>query len=278
MYRTYLGGGAAHNADFANDADAQLRVAGGVGIVQDLHVGDDFYIGKVGTNDNVEFSVLGESGFTTIGRAGQGNATDGAIIVHGNATFNREVNITGALTTIGDANTDVLTVNAVSQFTDDVTVDGSLTVNTNALIEGNLTVNGTTTTVNSTVVTIDDTVFTLGGDTAPGQSDAKDRGIEFRYYDNSAKIGFFGWDTSASRYALYHAATNNSEAFSGTRSGLDAGSLALFDTTNATNSGTGTLTVGGGAGIGLSLFVGENLDVSGNAVVDGNVDLSLIHI
>ena len=273
LYRTYLGGGAAHNADFANDADAQLRVAGGVGIVQDLHVGDDFYIGKVGTNDNVEFSVLGESGFTTIGRAGQGNATDGAIIVHGNATFNREVNITGALTTIGDANTDVLTVNAVSQFTDDVTVDGSLTVNTNALIEGNLTVNGTTTTVNSTVVTIDDTVFTLGGDTAPGQSDAKDRGIEFRYYDNSAKIGFFGWDTSASRYALYHAATNNSEAFSGTRSGLDAGSLALFDTTNASNSGTGTLTVGGGAGIGLSLFVGENLDVSGNAVVDGNVDI-----
>ncbi len=273
LYRTYLGGGTAHNAEFANDADAQLRVAGGVGIVQDLHVGDDFYIGKVGTNDNVEFSVLGESGFTTIGRAGQGNATDGAIVVHGNATFNREVNITGALTTIGDANTDVLTVNAVSQFTDNVTVDGNLTVNSNALVEGNLTVNGTTTTVNSTVVTVDDPVFTLGGDTAPGSNDAKDRGIEFRYYDNTARLGFFGWDQSASRYAFYHAATNSSEAFSGTRSGIDAGSLALFDTTNSSNSGTGTLTVGGGAGIGLSLFVGENLDVSGNAVVDGNVDI-----
>ena len=273
LYRTYLGGGTAHNAEFANDADAQLRVAGGVGIVQDLHVGDDFYIGKVGTNDNVEFSVLGESGFTTIGRAGQGNATDGAIVVHGNATFNREVNITGALTTIGDANTDVLTVNAVSQFTDNVTVDGNLTVNSNALVEGNLTVNGTTTTVNSTVVTVDDPVFTLGGDTAPGSNDAKDRGIEFRYYDNTARLGFFGWDQSASRYAFYHAATNSSESFSGTRSGIDAGSLALFDTTNASNSGTGTLTVGGGAGIGLSLFVGENLDVSGNAVVDGNVDI-----
>ena len=34
LYRTYLGGGAAHNATFADDADAQLRVAGGVGIVQ----------------------------------------------------------------------------------------------------------------------------------------------------------------------------------------------------------------------------------------------------
>ena len=272
-YREYVGSVAAHNADFANDPDANLRVAGGAGIVADLHVGDDFYVGKVATNDNVEFSVLGESGFTTIGRAGQGNATDGAIVVHGDATFNREVNITGSLTTIGDASSDVLTVNAVSQFTDDVTVDGSLTVNTNALIEGNLTVNGTTTTVNSTVVTIDDPVFTLGGDTAPGSNDAKDRGIEFRYYDTQARLGFFGWDTSAARFAVYNGATNSSEAFSGTRSGIDAGSLALFDTTNASNSGTGTLTVGGGAGIGLSLFVGENLDVSGNAVVDGNVDI-----
>ena len=117
------------------------------------------------------------------------------------------------LTTIGDANTDVLTVNAVSQFTDDVTVDGSLSVNTNALIEGNLTVNGVTTTVNSTTTQLDDPVITLGGDTAPQSSDAKDRGVEFRYFDGTAKIGFFGWDNSASRFALFHAATNSSEAW-----------------------------------------------------------------
>ena len=273
-YREYIGSVAAHNADFANDPDANLRVAGGAGIVADLHVGDDFYVGKVATNDNVEFSILGESGYTTIGRVGQGNATDGALVVHGDATFNREVNITGALTTIGDANTDVLTVNAVSQFTDNITVDGDLTVNTNALIEGNLTVNGTTTTVNSTVVTVDDPVFTLGGDTAPGSNDAKDRGIEFRYYDNAARVGFFGWDNSAARYALYHAATNTSEAFDGTRSGLDAGSIKLFDTTNSTTSSSGTLIVGGGAGIGLNLYVGANLDVATNADIGGNLDVT----
>ena len=274
LYRTYLGGGAAHNATFADDADAQLRVAGGVGIVQDLHVGDDFYVGKVGTNDTTEFSILGESGYTTIGRVGQGGTTDGALVVHGDATFNREVNITGALTTIGDANTDVLTVNAVSQFTDNVTVDGNLTVNTNALVEGNLTVNGTTTTVNSTVVTIDDPVFTLGGDTAPGSDDAKDRGIEFRYYDTSARLGFFGWDNSAARYAFWHAATNTSEAFSGSRSGLDAGSLKLFDTTDSTTPSTGTLIVGGGAGIGLDLFVGDDLNVADDASIGGDVDIT----
>ena len=110
--------------------------------------------------------------------------------------MNERVTINGPLTTIGDANSDVLTVNAVSQFTDDVTVDGSLTVNTNALIEGNLTVNGTTTTVNSTVTTIDDPIITVGGDTAPSSDDTKDRGVEFRYYDSQARLGFFGWDLS----------------------------------------------------------------------------------
>jgi cytoskeletal protein CcmA (bactofilin family) len=274
LYRTYMGGGTAHNASFADDADAQLRVAGGVGIVQDLHVGDDFYVGKVNTNDTVEFSILGESGFTTIGRVGQGNATDGAILVHGYATFNEQFTINGPLTTIGDANTDVFTVNAVTTFTDDVTVDGSLLVNTNATIEGNLTVNGVTTTVNSTVVTLDDPIITLGGDTAPTSNDAKDRGVEFRYYDSTARVGFFGWDNSASRYALYHNATNSSEAFNGSRSGLDAGSIKLFDTTNATNSASGTFIVGGGAGIGLDLYVGDDLFVTDNGSFGGNVDIT----
>ena len=54
-----------------------------------------------------------------------------------------------------------------------------------------------------------------------------------------------------------------SEAFSGTRSGLDVGSIKLFDTTDSTTSSTGALIVGGGAGIGLNLYVGANLDVNG---------------
>jgi len=272
LYRQVVGATAAHNSTYATDAAANLRITGGVGIGQDLHIGDDLYIGKLNINDTVEFSVLGESGYTTIGRVGQGNATDGALVVHGDATFNREFNITGYNTTIGDSPTDVLTVNAVSTFTDDVTIDGDLLVNSNTTIEGNLTVNGTTTTINSTTQTLDDPVFTLGGDTAPTVADAKDRGIEFRYYSGGApRIGFYGWDTSAGRYAFYNAATNASEAFSGTRSGIDAGSLKLFDTTNATSASTGTLIVGGGVGIGLDLYVGDDLNVTDDVTVGGNI-------
>jgi len=121
---------------------------------------------------------------------------------------------------------------------------------------------------------VDDPIITLGGDTAPASDDAKDRGVEFRYYDSNAKLGFFGWDDSALRFAVYHNATNSSEVFSGTRSGIDAGSIKLFDTTNATNSSTGALIVGGGAGIGLDLQVGDDLIVGDDGSFGGNVDIT----
>lgn len=93
----------------------------------------------------------------------------------------------------------------------------------NVTVGGDLVVNGTTTTVNSTVVTIDDPIFTIGGDTAPGSDDNKDRGIEFRYHNgSSAKIGFFGYDDSTGKFTFIPDATNSSEVFSGTKGEVDA--------------------------------------------------------
>ena len=84
-------------------------------------------------------------------------------------------------------------------------------------LSGDLIINGTTTTINSTVVTVDDPIFTLGGDTAPGSDDNKDRGIEFRYHTGSAaKVGFFGFDDSSGKFTFIPDATNTSEVFSGT--------------------------------------------------------------
>ena len=149
------------------------------------------------------------------------------------------------------------------------TVAGNKTFSDNVVVTGNLTVNGTTTTVNSTTTTVDDPVFTIGGDSAPGSDDNKDRGIEFRYHDgSSARIGFFGWDDSATGFTFLTAATNSSEVFSGTEAKLIAGSLdisgdadidgtleadaitvngtslassATTDTTSASNISSGTL-------------------------------------
>ena len=272
-YKLRAGSTIAYTPSYATHGNSNLRVYGGAGIATDLHIGDDLYIGKLNSGDTVEFSVLGESGNTEIGRVGQGSNSAGTLTVHGEATFNNPTSFTHNVT-IGNANSDTLTVNSDATFTDNATVNGNFTVDGNTVLEGNLTVNGSTTTINSTTQTLDDPVFTLGGDTAPSQADAKDRGIEFRYYSGSAKIGFFGWDNSASRFALYHNATNSSEAFSGTRSGIDAGSIKLFDTTNATNSSSGALIVGGGAGIGMDLYVGDDLTVADDTAIGGNLDVT----
>ena len=114
-------------------------------------------------------------------------------------------------------------------YIDTITTTGAVTVG------GDLTVNGTTTTVNSTTTTVDDPVFTLGGDSAPGSDDNKDRGIEFRYHTGSAaKVGFFGFDDSAGKFTFIPDATNSSEVFSGT-----AGTIVANVEGNVTGNVTG---------------------------------------
>ncbi|ARW57078.1 outer membrane protein [Synechococcus phage S-B64] len=495
-YKLRTGTRAAYTPSYATDDTSNLRVYGGAGIATDLHVGDDFYIGKVNSSDTIEFQVLGENGNTTIGRSGAGTASVGTLTVHGDVTFNRDLFANGNIT-LGNATSDTLTVQANSEFNGTVDVDadfavrsgttdkffvdnvtgntdiqgtldvngatqitntlnvtngvdfdqtlnvdgavdfnstlvvdgqttiydslilqsnneilsirngsavekfsvdfdngntniiGTLTVgdatqindtfgasgivtltnntdqtltglyaadgavrmtgglgvqrnlavggnmrvygdfeisgsttqsgntgfsgrvtitntsditsytdNTVALsteggfraeknayiggdfyvwdpvnsrasffvdnstgdatlhntltVGGDLVVNGTTTTINSTVTTLDDPIITLGGDTAPTSNDAKDRGVEFRYYDGSAKVGFFGFDRSAQQFAFLTSATNTSEVLAGTDGALRAGSL------NLTGSGT-------------ALDVDANANIDGTLTVDGQI-------
>jgi hypothetical protein len=105
------------------------------------------------------------------------------------------------------------------------------------VIEGDLTVNGTQTTVNSDTVTIDDPVFTLAGDTAPTVNDGLDKGIEFRWYDTAAKLGFFGYDLSDNRFKMIEDATESGGTYSGTVSGVQFGNAKL---SSITLDGTGT--------------------------------------
>ena len=274
-YKLRTGVTAQYTPTFAQDNSSNLRVFGGGGIATDLHIGENLFVGKKANSDNIEFSV-DEDGNTVIGRSGIGSNSLGTLTVHGDVTLNRDVSLTGSQITLGNETADALTVEATSTFNSNVTLASGqdLLVGGNAEITGNLTVQGTTTTTNSTVVTIDDPIITLGGDTAPNTDDDKDRGIEFRYYDSQARLGFFGWDDSAGRFALYNNATNSSEVFSGTRSGIDAGSIKLFDTTNATNSSSGALIVGGGAGIGLDLHVGDDLTVVDDVSIGGNAEIT----
>ena len=218
-------------------ADGAFRLTGGAGIGKNLAVGEGL-------------RVYGATELT--GALDLNNSADisGALVTHDNVTItadNKEFAIQN-----GSA-VDKFTVDTDNGNTDirgTLDVGGDVTAESNLTVTGNLTVNGTTTTVNSTVTTLDDPIITVGGDTAPSSNDGKDRGVEFRYYDGSAKIGFFGFDRSAQQFAFLTSATNNSEVLTGTDGALRAGSL------NLTGSGTG-------------LDVDNNANIDGTLTVDG---------
>lgn len=266
--------------------------AGGASINNQLRVGGAATIGGATQINN----TLGATGITSLTNATDSTATNnGALVVTGGVGVGGQLRVGGNTTLTGDlavnggditttstgtatlfnANATTLNIGGAATTVNIGAATGTLTLNNaNTVISGNLTVNGTTTTVNATTITVDDPILTLGGDTAPSSDDNKDRGIEFRYFDVSAKLGFFGWDDSSSGYRLLENATNTSEVFSGTDARLFAGRLNLSANVGATSSTTGTLIVTGGTGISENLHVGGTttltglLDANGGATID----------
>ena len=155
----------------------------------------------------------------------------------GSANQVLKTNGSGTLSFSSDTDVDVNIANLTArlpQITESVTIGdgtdvtvstaGALSVAGALTVNGNFVVHGTTTTVNSTTTTLDDPIMTLGGDTAPGSDDNKDRGIEFRWHDgSSAKLGFFGFDDSTGKFTFIPDAGNSSaEVFTGTAGNIVA--------------------------------------------------------
>jgi hypothetical protein len=186
------------------------------------------------TTGNYALSVATSgSGISTIGAAGEGTAftiVSNATPENTNSTlvFRDAAGLFAAAgATFGTVQIDLVD-RTVTTSTGNLILDsggGTVDINDNVTISGNLTVNGTTTTVNSTISTIVDPVITLGtaiGGTNPSSDDNKDRGIEFKYLSGTAKTGFFGFDDSTGFFTFIPDAANSSEVFSGTTGVIDA--------------------------------------------------------
>ena len=180
-----------------------------------------------------------------------------------------------SLSIVGTAN-EIVTTASSQQI--QIALPDNVTIGNNLTVDGNLTINGTTTTVNSTTVTVDDPIFVVGGDSAPGSDDNKDRGMEFRWHDgSSATLGFFGFDDSTGKFTFVPEATDSGSIISGTKGNLDIGSLDLsgsitsVDGSAPTNgqilmghTGNGDMQLG-------TLTAGEGIDVTNGA---GSITLS----
>ena len=230
-------------------SDGGFRCTPGAGFERNVAVQGDLRIhgeteltGAVDINNAVD--VSGNLNISNGNDVGSFADTTVALKVTGGARVNKNL-MTGGDFTVYDNS------GSVNSFFVDVST-GNAELRNNMVIGGDLTVNGTTTTVNSTVVTIDDPIITLGGDTAPSSDDNKDRGVEFRYYDTQARLGFYGWDNNLEVFRFLKNATNNSEVYSGTDAALRAGSLQL------TSSGT-------------ALDVDANANIDGTLTVDGQI-------
>ncbi len=189
------------------------------------------------------------SGFTSINVGSgaistTGTATTGALVIGGDIStaaaqdWDLIDNTASALSFDASGKTGILEIDT-RNGAERVTMSGGL------LVTGDLTVSGTTTTVASTTVTIADPIFNLGGTSAPGSDDNKDRGISFRWHNGSAaKIGFFGYDDSTGKFTVIPDATINSEVVSGTAGTLVAttfeGALTGNVTGNADTATTAT--------------------------------------
>ena len=274
---------------------------------------------SLATQQSIKAYVDAEVGAAALDIAGD-TGTDTVTVGTDTLTFDGGANITSVATDNQisyalDADVTGLT----SLVVDDLTLNGSsitngsgnITLSANGgagdvIITGDLTVNGTTTTVNSTVTTLDDPIMTLGGDTA-GLDDDKDRGVEFKWHNGTdAKVGFFGYDDSASKFTFIPDATITSEVAAGTAGDVIFGSIEGTIATATQNSittmtgltTTGTIGTGvweatdvgvahGGTGASnasdardnLGLTIGTDVqaydaglaDISGLAVTDGNI-------
>jgi len=251
------------------------------------------------TTNSTTFSLLNTTATTLNFGGAATNLTIGANEAGTTTIRTAATNLTGDLrigggdltvteSTFNLANTTATTVNFAGAATslNMGAGSGTTTINNDLTVDGDLIVNGSTTTVNSTIVTIDDPVFVLGGDSAPVADDNKDRGIEFRWHDGStAKDGFFGFDDSTGRFTFIPDATNTSEVFSGTLGDIEVNDVIANDV--AVNGGDITTTQStfnlidtnattvNFAGDATSLFVGSS---SGLTTINNDLLVSASHL
>jgi hypothetical protein len=189
---------------------------GGLGVIGDSYFGNSAAV-------RINLKVEGTTNAT--------NQTSGALQVVGGIGAQGDIHAAGAV--LDTVRIGVSTANEIDTTAGNLILDstgGTVEVQDNLTVTGNLTVQGTTTYVNSTVTNIADPIITIGGGAngaAPTLDDNKDRGIAFQWHNGAgARTGFFGYDDSTGYFTFISSATITNEvvapAGGTTRGAIDA--------------------------------------------------------
>ena len=175
-----------------SNTTGSLITAGGAGIAENLYVGGDTVLtgdllvkgGDITTNQTT-FNLVNTTA-TTLNIGGAGTAISiGA--ASGKTTINNPTDVTGSFR-VGTTN-----------FTVDAS-NGNVETAGNAIIGGDLTVNGTTTSVNTNTLDVEDALIRLAsGNTA----DSVDIGFVGRYNDGADKFAGIYRDATSNEFYIF---------------------------------------------------------------------------
>jgi cytoskeletal protein CcmA (bactofilin family) len=184
-------------------------------------------------------SDLGVTGHGTIGGnlgVSANTTLSGLLTANGVSTFNNAITVTTGNLATFQGGIDVNGNATIAAATGNIVTAGDITA-ANAVLNGNLTVHGTTTTVE-----IADPIFSIGETLA--SSDAKDRGLEFNYGSTASPLtGFFGLDESTGRFTYIPDATNTSEVFAGLTGDYEVGNIFQPQLNGVYETGAGSVVV-----------------------------------
>ena len=175
----------------------------------------------------------------------------------------RNPTLVGTQTTQNVYNTVATTVNAFGAATA-VNIGagtGITTVNNNLVVQGDLTVNGTTTTVNSTVVTVDDINVVLGDTASPTDTTANTGGIILKGSTDKT----ITWDTANTNWT----SSEHWNLVSGKTYKID--NVEVLSSNSLFNGGQTTVTIApSGTDIEISATTGTTR-IRNNLIVDGTI-------
>jgi len=181
-------------------------------VFTNLTANGDINIDGDGSGDNIDGVIIGANtaaagtftnltanGDINIDGDGSGDNIDGVIIGANTAAA-------GTFTTANATTVTATNVQATNYKANDGTAamtiadsTGDVNVSTNFSVDGNLTVNGTTTTIDSATLTVEDPLIQLAKNNSGGSANTFDQGLFFnRGSDDNVS---FIWDESADQFA-----------------------------------------------------------------------------
>jgi hypothetical protein len=267
--------------DSVSVSTGALKVSGGVGIVKDVYIG-----GNLNVNDEVR--ITNTNGST--------DSSTGALIVSGGMGVNGRISTEELNVALDSTMTGTLIINGVTGEGDGLSVSNGIYVGTASTMNGTLII-GSNTTMSGTLSVTGGAIFydpTVSSSSITGALQVKGGvGISKELYVGG--VLSVGGDSTMTGTLIINGSGTGLDILNGLNVGGDStmdgtliigsnttmsGTLSVtgggifHNATNSTTTNSGALQVVGGVGIGLDVFVGGKMNITGNSTMVGTLGVT----